>query len=53
MAVALRRAAVMSAIADLQRSAQLTHSSARRGHRLPKGAEQGRAELQLSVQSAD
>ena len=34
VAVALRRGAVMSAIADLQRSAQLTRSSATRGHRL-------------------
>jgi hypothetical protein len=39
VAVALRRGAVMSAIADLQRSAQLTRSSARRGHRLLMAAE--------------
>ena len=46
---ALRRGAVMSAIADLQRSAQLTTSSARRGHRLLMAAEHafglGRADL--------
>lgn len=43
------RGAVLSAIADLQRSAQLTSSSARRGHRLLKAAEHafglGRVEL--------
>jgi AAA ATPase domain len=39
VAVALRRGAVMSAIADLQRSAQLTRSSARRGRRLLRAAE--------------
>jgi hypothetical protein len=49
VAVALGRGAVMSAIADLQRSAQLTSSSARRGHRLLVAAEHafglGRADL--------
>ena len=49
MAVMLGRGAVMSAIADLQRSAQLTTSSARRGHRLLMAAEHafglGRADL--------
>jgi tetratricopeptide (TPR) repeat protein len=35
----LRRGAAMSAIADLQRSAQLTTSQARRGHRLLMAAE--------------
>ena len=48
-AVALGRGAVMSAIAGLQRSAQLTRSSARRGHRLLTAAEHafglGRADL--------
>jgi hypothetical protein len=39
VAVAFARGAVMSAIADLQRSAQLTSSSARRGHRLLMAAE--------------
>jgi hypothetical protein len=39
VAEALRRGAVMSAIAALQRSAQLTRSSARRGHRLLTAAE--------------
>jgi len=39
VAVALSRGAVMSAIADLQRSAQLTSASARRGHRLLMAAE--------------
>jgi hypothetical protein len=39
VAVALRRGAVMSAIAGLQRSAQLTRSSATRGHRLLMAAE--------------
>jgi tetratricopeptide (TPR) repeat protein len=38
-AVALSRGAVMSAIADLQRAAQLTGTSARRGHRLLVAAE--------------
>lgn len=46
---ALRRGAVMSAIADLQRSAQLTSSSGRRGHRLLMAAEHafglGRSDL--------
>ena len=37
--LALARGAVLSAIADLQRSAQLTSSSTRRGHRLLKAAE--------------
>jgi hypothetical protein len=49
VAVALGRGAVMSAIAGLQRSAQLTSSSARRGHRLLMAAEHafgmGRADL--------
>ena len=49
VAVVLGRGAVMSAIADLQRSAQLTSSSARRGHRLLMAAEHafglGRADL--------
>jgi hypothetical protein len=49
VAVALGRGAVMSAIADLQRSAQLTSSPARRGHRLLMAAEHafglGRADL--------
>ena len=49
VAVVLGRGAVMSAIADLQRSAQLTSSSARRGHRLLIAAEHafglGRADL--------
>jgi hypothetical protein len=48
-AVVLGRGAVMSAIADLQRSAQLTSSSAQRGHRLLMAAEHafglGRADL--------
>jgi hypothetical protein len=39
VAMLLGRGAVMSAIADLQRSAQLTSSSARRGHRLLVAAE--------------
>ena len=39
VAVALRRGALLSAIADLQRSAQLTRSSATRGHRLLTAAE--------------
>lgn len=47
--MALGRGAVMSAIADLQRSAQLTSVSAIRGHRLLMAAEQafglGRADL--------
>ncbi len=38
-ALALSRGAVMSAIADLQRAAQLTSASARRGHRLLVAAE--------------
>jgi tetratricopeptide (TPR) repeat protein len=38
-AIALSRGAVMSAIADLQRAAQLTSASARRGHRLLVAAE--------------
>ncbi len=49
VAVVLGRGAVMSAIADLQRSAQLTSSPARRGHRLLMAAERafglGRADL--------
>jgi hypothetical protein len=49
VAVVLSRGAVMSAIAGLQRSAQLTSSSARRGHRLLMAAEHafglGRADL--------
>ena len=49
VAVVLGRGAVMSAIACLQRSAQLTSSSARRGHRLLIAAEHafglGRADL--------
>ena len=48
-AIALGRGAVMSAIADLQRSAQLTSVSATRGHRLLVAAEQafglGRSDL--------
>ena len=48
-AIALGRGAVISAIADLQRSAQLTSVSAIRGHRLLMAAEQafglGRADL--------
>ena len=48
-ALALGRGAVMSAIADLQRSAQLTSAPARRGHRLLMAAEHafglGRADL--------
>ena len=48
-ALALGRGAVMSAIADLQRSAQLTSLSAVRGHRLLMAAEHafglGRADL--------
>lgn len=48
-AIAAGRGAVMSAIADLQRSAQLTGAAALRGHRLLKAAEQafglGRADL--------
>jgi len=47
--LALRRGAVMSAIADLQRSAQLTSALAVRGHRLLMAAEHafglGRADL--------
>ncbi|HET7017967.1 MAG TPA: AAA family ATPase [Streptosporangiaceae bacterium] len=47
--LALARGAVLSAIADLQRAAQLTSSSTRRGHRLLKAAEQafglGRVDL--------
>jgi len=46
---ALRRGAVMSAITDLERSAQLTTASQRRGHRLLKAAEHafglGRADV--------
>ena len=49
VAVALGRGAVMTAIADLQRSAQLTSVSGRRGHRLLMAAEHafglGRADL--------
>jgi hypothetical protein len=49
VAVVLGRGAVMSVIADLQRSAQLTSSPARRGHRLLMAAEHafglGRADL--------
>src|SRR5260370_3579560 len=49
VAVVLGRGAVMSAIAGLQRSAQLTSSPARRGHRLLMAAEHafglGRADL--------
>ena len=49
VALALGRGAVMSAIAGLQRSAQLTSSPARRGHRLLIAAEHafglGRADL--------
>ena len=49
VALAVGRGAVMSAIADLQRSAQLTSSPARRGHRLLMAAEHafglGRADL--------
>jgi tetratricopeptide (TPR) repeat protein len=49
VAVALRRGGVMSAIADLERAAQLTSSSGRRGHRLLLAAEHafslGRADL--------
>jgi hypothetical protein len=49
VAVALSRGAVLSAIADLQRAAQLTSASARRGHRLLMAAEHafglGRADL--------
>jgi hypothetical protein len=49
VAVVLSRGAVMSAIAGLQRSAQLTSSPARRGHRLLMAAEHafglGRADL--------
>ncbi len=56
VAVALGRGAVMSAIADLRRSAQLTGSSARRGHRLLMAAEQafglGRADLVDELVSA-
>jgi tetratricopeptide (TPR) repeat protein len=48
-AIALGRGAVLSAIADLQRAAQLTSSSARRGHRLLVAAEHafglGRVEM--------
>jgi len=48
-AIATGRGAVMSAIADLQRSAHLTGAPALRGHRLLKAAEQafglGRADL--------
>jgi hypothetical protein len=48
-AIALGRGAVMSAVADLQRSAQLTSVPAIRGHRLLMAAEQafglGRADL--------
>ena len=47
--VALQRGAVMSAIRDLERSAQLTTCAARRGHRLLTAAEHafalGRADL--------
>jgi hypothetical protein len=39
VAVALRRGAVMSAIGDLRRAAELTSSSAHRGHRLLTAAE--------------
>jgi tetratricopeptide (TPR) repeat protein len=39
VSVALRRGGVISAIADLERAAQLTSSSARRGHRLLLAAE--------------
>jgi len=49
VAVALRRGGVMSAIADLERCAQLTSESARRGHRLLLAAEHafslGRADM--------
>jgi hypothetical protein len=49
VAVVLGRGAVMSAIAGLQRSAELTSSPARRGHRLLMAAEHafglGRADL--------
>ena len=48
-AVALRRGAVMSAVADLERAAQLTSGSAGRGHRLLLAAQHafslGRADL--------
>jgi len=47
--MALRRGAVLAAIRDLERSAQLTSTSSRRGHRLLLAAEQafglGRADL--------
>ena len=56
VAVALSRGGVLSAIADLQRSAQLTSSSARRGHRLLTAAEHafglGRADLVNRLVSA-
>jgi len=56
VAVALNRGGVMSAIADLERSAQLTSSSARRGHRLLAAAEHafglGRADLVNRLVSA-
>jgi hypothetical protein len=49
VAIALSRGGVMSAIRDLERSAQLTSSSAARGHRLLMAAEHafglGRADL--------
>jgi hypothetical protein len=58
VAIALSRGGVMSAIRDLERSAQLTSSSAARGHRLLIAAEHafglGRADLmrQLIVAAA-
>jgi hypothetical protein len=56
VAVALARGGVMSAIADLQRSAQLTSASAKRGHRLLMAAEHafglGRADLVDQLVSA-
>jgi len=56
VAIALSRGGVMSAIRDLERSAQLTSSSAVRGHRLLKAAEHafglGRADLMSQLIAA-
>jgi hypothetical protein len=56
VAIALSRGGVMSAIRDLERSAQLTSSSAARGHRLLMAAEHafglGRADLMSQLIAA-
>jgi hypothetical protein len=56
VAIALSRGGVMSAIRDLERSAQLTSSSAARGHRLLMAAEHafglGRADLMRQLIAA-